>query len=222
MIGALIRTFLKGIFVVVLLAAGLAAYYLYRSGSLPFLQEAVEDATMVGSVKAALAIHRDLAHRVIRVEADRGRVVLSGKVASETEKTEAAGLAESVDGVSAVANRLEVDPILAHETRAVDDRSLGERLDDVALLAKVRAALRLDRETRPLDLEVSVRAGSVLLRGTVGSEEMRKRVLDRVAAVGGVSTLEDELEIADKPNGANGAGGARKASGEGSEPERLQ
>jgi hyperosmotically inducible periplasmic protein len=217
-IGALIRTFLKGVFALVLLAAAFAVYSLYRSGDLPFVQKAIEDATVVGSVKAALAIHRDLADRGIRVEIDRGRVVLSGKVATETEKSEAGALAQSVDGVKQIDNRLEVDPNL--ETRAADDRSLGERLDDVTLLAKVRAALSLDRETRPLDLEVSVRSGSVLLRGTVPTESMRKRVLDRVAAVGGVEKLEDQLEV--EVEVVKPAEEPRKASSSGREPERFQ
>lgn len=194
MIGALIRTFLKGMLVLVLLAAGLAGYTLYRSGDLPYLQEAIADATVVGSVKAALAIHRDLSNRAIQVEAERGRVTLSGEVASEKEKSEASQLAKSVEGVKKIDNRLEVEPGLS--TRDHQARSLGERLDDVALLAKVRAALRLDRETRPLDLQVKVQAGTVRLQGLVPTDEMRKRVLDRVAAVAGVNKLEDELEVA--------------------------
>jgi hyperosmotically inducible periplasmic protein len=204
MIGALIRTFLKGVLAIAVLAGGLLAYHLYRSGSLPFLQEAVADAAVTGSVKAALAIHRDLAARAIHVEADRGRVVLSGRVASEKERKEASELVASVEGVSEVANRLDVDPGLGREAHAEDERSLGERLDDVALLAKVRTALRLDRRTRPLDLEVSVRAGAVLLRGTVPTEEMRKKVLERVGTVGGVEKLDDELEV----EVAKGKGGA--------------
>jgi hypothetical protein len=193
MIKALVRAFLKGVLALVLLAAAVGAYYLYRSGSLPLVREAIEDATVVGSVKAALALHRDLAKRAIGVEADRGRVVLSGEVASEKEKSEAGELAESVEGVKDLDNRLRVEPGL--ETRAVDARSLGEKLDDVALLARVRAALRLDRQTRPLDLDVSVRGGTVSLAGTVPSEEVRRKVLDRVGAVEGVEKLEDELEI---------------------------
>lgn len=214
MVRSLIRTFLKGLAALVVLAAVLAGYYLYRSGDLVFLQEAVEDATIVGSVKAALAIHRDLSNRAIQVEADRGRVVLSGEVASETEKSEAAELAESVEGVKKIDNRLEVEPGLS--TREVHDRSLGERLDDIALLAKVRAALRLDRETRPLDLEVSVRGGTVRLRGPVPTEEMRKKVLDRVVAVEGVEKLEDELRVMKQ------AGEDRKASSLGRESEHFQ
>jgi hyperosmotically inducible periplasmic protein len=228
MIGALIRTFLKGVVVLVLLAAGLVAYYLYRSGSFPFLKEAVEDATVVGSVKAALAIHRDLAARAIRVEADRGRVVLSGEVATEVERKEAGELAQSVDGVREVANRIDVDPGVA--SRSSDDRSLGERLDDVALLAKVRASLRLDRTTRPLDLDVSVRAGIVLVRGTVPTEEMRKRVIERVGSVGGVGKLDDELSVEGKSksksnsssDSAPPSGAAPTASSAGRESERFQ
>jgi osmotically-inducible protein OsmY len=59
----------------------------------------------------------------------------------------------------------------------------------------VRTALRLDKETRPLPLEVSVRGGTVALAGRVPSEDMRKRVLERVASVSGVEKVDDQMRV---------------------------
>ena len=188
---ALLRTFFRGILVLFLVAVFGSLYYLYRSGQLPYVQEAVEDAAVVGSVKAAYALHRDLAERAIRVEARSGNVILRGTVRTESEKSQAASIAQSVEGVRSVENLLETDPGLTPKSQS--SRSVGEAIDDAALLAKVRTALRLDKETRPLPLEVSVRVGTVVLAGRVPSEDLRKRVLERVACVSGVEKVDDQL-----------------------------
>ena len=190
---AILRTYFRGILVLFLVVAFGSIYYLYREGRLPYVQEAVEDAAVVASVKAAYALNRDLAYRTIRVEARSGNVILRGTVGTESEKSAAASIAESVEGVRAVENLLEIEPSLTPERQS--SRSLGETIDDAALLAKVRTALRLDRETRPLPLEVSVRGGSVVVAGRVPSEDLRKRALERVASVGGVETVDDRMRV---------------------------
>ena len=190
---SLIRTFFRGVMVLFLLAGALLAYHLYRSGRLPYIQEAIEDATLMGSVKAAFAIHKDLAHRSIRIEADGGRILLQGGVASPAERIEAEKLAASIEGVESVENRLEVDPELLAVKH--DPRSIGQKIDDVALLAKVRTALRLDRETRGVDLEMHVASGVVRLRGRVASQELKNRVCARIRTIEGVEELEDEIEV---------------------------
>ncbi|HLE68287.1 MAG TPA: BON domain-containing protein [Vicinamibacteria bacterium] len=190
---ALLRTFFRGILVLFLVAVFGSLYYLYRSGQLPYVQEAVEDAAVVGSVKAAYALNRDLAERAIRVEARSGNVILRGTVGTESEKSQAASIAESIEGVRSVENLLETDPGLTPKSQS--SRSLGEAIDDAALLAKVRTALRLDKGTRPLPLEVSVRGGTVVLAGRVPSEDLRKRVLERVASVSGVEKVDDQMRL---------------------------
>ncbi len=186
---ALLRTFLKGVLVLLLLVAAAAVYTYYRAGRLPYIQRMVEDAAVAASVKAAMALHRDLASRVIRVEARSGSVILRGSVGAEEEKTQAASIAASIDGVRSVENLLEVSAIPA----APPSRSLGETIDDAALLAKVRAALSLDRQTKPLAIEVSVRDGVVVLEGKVPSDELRSRLLERVGGVEGVQKVDDRL-----------------------------
>jgi osmotically-inducible protein OsmY len=190
---ALLRTFFRGILVLFLVVAFGSIYYLYREGRLPYVQEAVEDAAVVASVKAAYALNRDLAYRTIRVEARSGNVILRGAVGTESEKSEAASIAESVEGVRAVENLLEIQPSLTSQSSS--SRSLGETIDDAALVAKVRTALRLDKETRPLRLEVSARGGTVVVEGRAPSESLRERVLERVASVSGVETVDDRMRV---------------------------
>ncbi len=190
MLRALFRMFFKGVLVLLLLAVGAAVYVYYRTGRLPYIQRVVEDAAMIASVKAAIALHRDLASRAIRVEARSGSVILRGTVGVEEEKMQAASIAESVDGVRSVENLLEVSAALSPPSAS---RSIGEALDDAAVLAKVKAALSLDRQTKELEIEVSVRSGTVVLEGKVPSDELRSRVLERVAGVVGIEQVDDRL-----------------------------
>lgn len=191
MIGALFRLVFRVVSLVVLAALGFGLYHLYQSGRLPGVQKALSETALVGSVKAALAIHRDLSRRDLAVSVDGSTVQLRGVVASDEEKNAAAELAGAVDGVEQVVNDLEVEPELANAAvEGGDSKSIGERLDDVALLAKVRAALHLDREARKLDVDVSVSSGAVVLSGTVPTEELREHVIERVTSVGGVVAVE--------------------------------
>jgi osmotically-inducible protein OsmY len=95
--------------------------------------------------------------------------------------------------VRSVENLLSIDPALPGPSES--SRSLGEAIDDAALLAKVRAALRLDRETKDLPIAVSVRDGTVTLEGRVPSEELRKRLLERVGSVSGVEKVDDRMRV---------------------------
>ena len=178
-----------------LAGAAFVVYHLYESGQLPFIQRAIEDTAVTASVRAGFAIHRDLADRPIHVTTAERVVTLSGRVASEKERSEAVAIASTIEGVDEIANHLEIEPGLASAVGETHNKSLGERLDDAALLAKIRTALHLDREVRKLDVDIRVSAGQVFLKGEIPSEALMERIRTRVASVRGVEGLEDELEL---------------------------
>ena len=189
----LFRFLFRGLALLVLAAGALVVYHLYQSGRLPLVQRVIEDTAVTGSVKAAFAVHRDLSSRPIGVQTEDGHVTLSGTVATEEERLDAEELASNVEGVDGVDNRIQIDPEL--KDLEPEQRSLGERVDDAALLAKIRTALHLDREARRIDVDIQVSSGRVILRGEVPSEELAGRIRTRVASVGGVELLDDELEV---------------------------
>ena len=195
----LFRLAFRVVSLVLLLGIAFVAYHLYTSGQLPYIQRAVEDTAVTGSVKAAFAVHRDLSKRPIEIETDRRVVRLSGEVASEQERESAEELAANVEGVEGVENRLAVDAALGEIEADSSPKSFGQRLDDAALLTKIRTALHLDREARKIDVDIQVSAGRVVLRGEVPTEELADRIRTRVASVGGVESLDDELELEGRP-----------------------
>jgi len=195
----LFRLVFRLVALVLLLGIGFVVYHLYSSGQLPYIQRAIEDTAVTGYVKAAFAVHRDLANRPIDIATDGGVVTLSGEVASKEERDSAEELAANVYGVESVENRLAVDADLGEVEADPSPKSLGQRLDDAALLTKIRTALHLDREARKIDVDIQVSAGRVVLRGEVPSEELAERIRNRVASVGGVESLDDELELEGRP-----------------------
>ena len=134
-------------FVLLLVALAWGLFYLYEGGELPFVGGTIGDAGTTASVKAALALHRDLSQRSISVRTRDAVVLLTGEVASEEEKREAETLARSVDRVRGVDNLIAVTPDLQFEDRS-SERTLGKRLDDTVLATKVKGAFALHRELK--------------------------------------------------------------------------
>jgi hyperosmotically inducible protein len=196
----LFRLVFRAIAFVLLAGVAFGVYHLYTSGKLPYIQKAVEDTAVTGSVKAAFAVHRVFANRPIEIGTERGVVTLSGGVASAQEREGAEELASSVEGVIGIDNHLEVDTALDVETSdTTATKSLGQRLDDAALLTKIRTALHLDREVRTIDVDIQISEGRVVLRGEVPTEEVAEQIRTRVASVGGVESLDDELKLEGQP-----------------------
>ena len=188
----------KGLFYLVLLfLVSWGAYRYYEDQELPIVGGNLDDAASLASVKAAIALHRDLAGRPISVRSRKGVVTLSGQVASDSEKEEAEGIAASVVGIERIENLMAVDPELASELdgTAANRRSLGQRLDDVSLAAKVKASLTLHKELKGLDITVSARDGTVYLEGTVETPEQSEIAAARASAVTGVDRMENSLRL---------------------------
>jgi osmotically-inducible protein OsmY len=100
----------------------------------------------------------------------------------------------SVDGVDEVENLLEVSSDLESE-QAGSERSLGQKLDDAALGAKVRGAFALHRELKNLDLGIRARDGTIYLEGEVESSAQAETARRWAITVGGVDRVESFLRV---------------------------
>ena len=187
----------RGLLYLVLLFLVLwGAYRYYENQELPIIGGSLDDAANLASVKAAFALHRDLAERPISVRSRQGVVTLSGQVASAAEKEEAGDIAASVLGIERIENLMAVNPDLPPELaddEAANRRSLGQRLDDVSLAAKVKASITLHRELKGLDIMVRARDGTVYLEGTVETPEQSEIASRRASVVTGADRVENEL-----------------------------
>ena len=68
-----------------------------------------------------------------------------------------------------------------------------QRLEDLALQARVRAALRADSRSEGIDVTVEASAGEVTLRGIVVDEREKKLCHEVVERVAGVKSVDDQL-----------------------------
>src|SRR5579862_1854853 len=148
--------------------------------------EQIDDAVLTTKVKAALIQDPATKARQITVDTFRGNVQLNGFVDSEDEKTAAARVAHSVDGVQNVRNNLTV----GHT-----DRAAGGVVDDGVITTKVKAALIAEPETKARDITVITRDGIVQLSGFVDSNEEKTTAAEVARGVDGVRDVLNNLEL---------------------------
>lgn len=82
---------------------------------------------------------------------------------------------------------------LAGDAAFAETPASRQKLLDLALAAKVRAALRANDATAETDVAIDVSAGAVVLSGIVATPGERDRASDVAAAVAGVGTVDNQL-----------------------------
>lgn len=149
--------------------------------------EHADNAILTSRVKLALVEHsvRDAAD--IDVTSYKGIVQLSGFVDDQEAITTAVQIAEGVDGVETVSNRLKIKS---------GKRTPGRALDDGILAARVKLALAENPDTPVIRINVEVRAGVVELSGFVDSYDERNKAVELVAGLDGVEDVINSIDIA--------------------------
>lgn len=105
---------------------------------------------------------------------------------------------------------------LSATVAAQSTRTIGEAIDDAALVAKVKAKLTADRISNLTKIAVKSDRGHVTLSGTVDSVERRARAVEVARAVNGVKSVVNAIDVV--PGGATSppsAGAAGQPAGEG-------
>lgn len=140
--------------------------------------ENLDDRDVTLAVETDLILEDAVPSHKIDVSTDNGVVTLSGTVDTYAAKLEAENVAQSVKGVIAVINAIEVEPL--------------SRLDS-QIRGDVVSALLADPVTESFEIDVSVDEGVVTLDGEVDSYT-EKTVAEEVAeGVLGVVRVENEL-----------------------------
>jgi len=149
--------------------------------------EQIDDTVITAKVKSALIADPETKARQIDVEVFRGTVQLNGFVDNAAEKSAAARVARGVDGVKTVRNNLDVRP--------GGQTSLGEKVDDATVTAKVKTALAEHPATKAHQINVATSDGVVQLSGFVDSASAKSAAGDVARSVGGVKSVRNELDV---------------------------
>jgi len=78
---------------------------------------------------------------------------------------------------------------------AMAEETVGQKLDDATVLAKVKANLLKEKDVDGLDVNVDVKDGKVTLSGKADSDIERKKAEEVAKGTGGVASVENRIEI---------------------------
>lgn len=148
------------------------------------------DSWLTAKTKIALMTAEDVGGLAIDVDTYDAIITLHGKVTTAQEKSRAAEIAKSINGVKDVRNLLQVVAETDRESVKVSDNQLKDRV-----------ATLLDRDAALDDSSVkvaSVNKGVVLLSGETKTISDHLRAIEDARAVQGVQRVASEIKSPDK------------------------
>lgn len=141
-------------------------------------------------VKLNLYFHRHVNAGKTSVSVRDGIVTLRGKAATAAQRDLTTEYAKDVDGVKDVTNLM----TLATAPK-VEERTIGEKIDDASVVAQVKTALLTHRSTSALGTKVVAREGEVTLTGIAKNEAEKTLVTKLVTDIQGVTMVKNEMTI---------------------------
>lgn len=147
----------------------------------------MDDSSITAKVKAALADDKAIKSTDISVTTESGAVTLNGFVASQEQAEAAVSLAEKVEGVKSVHDKL--------HTKDKASQSAGNYVDDTAITSKVKATLLTETGISSSSIAVETNDGVVQLSGTVKNQEQSDRSETVAKEVKGVKSVKNDLQV---------------------------
>ncbi|WP_282874410.1 BON domain-containing protein [Pseudomonas peli] len=168
-----------------------------KASAEPNLSQRFDDATLVATVKSKLLWNSNTEGLDINVNADNGKVSLTGNAQTAEAKELAGRLAANTDGVRAVNNQLSVsatDSTAAKAQNAADDTAAV--ISDAWITSKVKSSFIYSRNLDGLDISVDTQKGMVSLSGTVLSNAEKQLAIETARNIRGVRGVDaDALRI---------------------------
>lgn len=162
------------------------------------MMAAVTDAWIKGKIESALVLNEYLNISAIDVDVHDNRVLLTGAVPSDIDADLARQIAQSVDGVETVIDRLTVDATV-RVTRNSDGSAHGSlfqaNVKNATLAARIKSELRNTLTTRANDIDVESHEGRMILTGFVESEQTKKRAGDIAHRLNDAGSVVNRIQI---------------------------
>jgi hyperosmotically inducible periplasmic protein len=80
-------------------------------------------------------------------------------------------------------------------TAAFAAETVGEKIDDVSVLTKVKAELLNNKQVDGLDVNVDVKEGRVTLSGTASNEAERAKAVQIATTTKGVKSVDNQITL---------------------------
>jgi len=146
----------------------------------------IDDSVVTARVKSALLADPDVKSFDFKVETRKGEVQLSGFVDNQTQIDRAIAVARGVTGVKSIDNKVSVKGMAT---------TVGNKVDDGIVTAKVKAALLADAYVKSFDIAVVTRKGEVQLSGFVDNQSQIDRAIEVAHGIEGARSVSNEMSI---------------------------
>jgi len=177
---------LAGILAVSLAACGKSPEESPASAQGSSVGEVIDNTVVTARIKSALMANPRINSYDFKVETRNGEVLLSGFVDTQEQLNLAMETVHAVEGVGSIQNNV----ILKGASATV-----GNKVDDVVITTRVKAALLADPDIHSLDIRVVTRIDEVQLSGFVDNQAQIDRALALAQAVPGVRHVANEMAI---------------------------
>ena len=147
----------------------------------------IDDGVVTAKVKSALLADPDIKSFDLKVETRKGEVMLSGFVSNQAQVDRAILVARGVEGVKAVANKMDL--------KEGGAATVGNTVDDGIITAKVKSALLADPDIKSLDIAVVTSKGEAQLSGFVDNQTQIDRAIEVARAVDGVKSVASQMSV---------------------------
>lgn len=163
------------------------------------VSESRSDANLTAAIQGRFYADDLVRSGRVDVDADNGRVTLSGTVETEAVRQRALEIARDVAGADGVRDQIVVDqsaaepPPSAAETRA----PAGQAAPSLAwITTKIQAAYFISPQIKPWNIDVTTRSGGVVeLRGRVDDQAAKDEAIRIAREIEGVARVEDRLRV---------------------------
>lgn len=146
----------------------------------------IDDSVITSSVKSTLLAAPNINSFDFKVETHKGEVMLSGFVDNQTQLDTATSLIRAVPGVQGIRNNVGLKGTAT---------SVGNKVDDGIVTAKVKAALLGDAHVKSLAIAVVTRHGEVQLSGFVDNPGQIDRALQVARSIDGANRVSNEMSV---------------------------
>lgn len=146
----------------------------------------IDDAVVTARVRAALMDNLEIKSFDFKVETRKGEVMLSGFVDNQSQLDRAVTVTQAVTGVKSVDNKVSLKGAAT---------TIGNKIDDSVITAKVKTALMADTSVKSADIAVVTRKGEVQLSGFVNNQGQIDRAMEVARGIEGVDKVGNDMAI---------------------------
>ncbi|APW47006.1 BON domain-containing protein [Rhodoferax antarcticus] len=146
----------------------------------------IDDSVVTTRVKTALLDNMEVKGFDIQVETRKGEVLLSGFVDNQGQIDGAMTVAQGIEGVKGVSNKLSLKEGAA---------TVGSQIDDSVITGKIKAALLADNTIKGLDITVTTNKGEAQLSGFVDNQGQIDRAVEVARGIEGVTQVGNEMSL---------------------------